>query len=171
MTTSFKQLNVLVIHSNDSLRAAITEMIHAFGFKWVTGATDSETAIEMFRLNRIDLVIAHYDEDASDGLHLTQMVRSAEVNVDPNLPIILVSLGADDDDMERAMNAGANAVLGMPIVTKDFYSMICALLRDEESQVRSTQYAGPDRRHNENRSTHQRERRRSGSFGKRPMVA
>ena len=174
MTTSFKQLNVLVVHNSDSMRASITEMLHAFGFKWVTGATDSETAVERLALNHIDLIVADYDEDGLDGLQLTKMVRAAEGNLDPNLPIILVSLSPDNDLMEQAVNAGANAVLGIPIVAKDFYSVFCALLRDEQSQVRSTHYSGPNRRSDGNRSTHQKERRRDAileSFGMRVREA
>lgn len=159
MMSSFEQFNVLVAHSNDPMRAAITEMLHGFGFKWVLGASDVKTTLEMLALNRIDLFVTHYDKNKLDGLYLTEEMRAGKIKRVANLPIVLVASEDDDVLMQKAMQSGVNIVIATPIVSKDFYSAICALLREERSQVKSSRYAGPDRRQVENRPTHQQERR------------
>lgn len=159
MMSSFEQLNVLVAHSNSPMRAAITEMLHGFGFKWILGASDIKTSLEMLALNHIDLLITHYDKNKLDGLYLTEQIRAGKIKPVPNLPIVLV--GSEDDDalMQKADKSGVNIAIATPIISKDFYSAICALLREERSQVKSSRYSGPDRRLVENRPTHQQERR------------
>ena len=57
------------------------------------------------------------------------------------------------------MKDGANVTIAIPIVTKDFYSMICTLFRNKRPQVKSSRYSGPDRRHVDNQPTHREERR------------
>lgn len=159
MILSFEKYNVLIAHSNAQMCASITEMLHAIGFKWVLSASDIKTTLEMLTLNRIDLLITHYDEDKLDGLYLVEKIRAGEDRLDPNLRIVLVNLEGDNALMKKAMKDGANVAIAIPFVTKDFYSMICTLFRNDRPQVKSNRYAGPDRRDVDNRPTHQKERR------------
>ncbi len=169
MISSFEKYNVLIAHSNAQMCASITEMLHAFGFKWVLSASDIKTTLEMLTLNRIDLLITHYDEDKLDGHNLVKKIRAGEDKLDPNLRIVLVSLEGDNALMEKAVKCGANVAIAIPVVTKDFYSMICTLFRNEGPKLISSRYAGPDRRHVDNRPTHRKERR--GNENMEPSTA
>ncbi len=159
MTPSFDQLNVLVVHNNEPMRAIISDMLEAFGFDNVTEVARTSTAFEILARHQVDLIVAQYEEDAPAGLQLTTMVRTAEDNLDPNLPIIFITLSTDDDVVQKAFRCGANAAIASPINAKELFSTICALLEQEKSQVKSSHYVGPDRRKATNRETHRQNRR------------
>ncbi len=108
MSPSFDQLSVLVAHKHEPMRAIISDMLEAFGFDNVTEVARTSTAFEILARNQVDLIIAQYEEDAPVGLQLTTMVRAAEDNLDPNLPIIFITLSADDDAVQKAYRCGPN---------------------------------------------------------------
>jgi len=159
MAPSFDQLNVLVVHNNEPMRAIISDMLEAFGFDNVTEVARTSTAFEILVRHRVDLIVAQYEDVAPVGLQLTTMVRTAEDNPDPNLPIIFITLSTEDDAVQKAFRCGANAAIASPINAKELFSTICALFEREKPQVKSSHYVGPDRRNRDNRPFHQREKR------------
>ncbi|TDI64013.1 MAG: response regulator [Alphaproteobacteria bacterium] len=159
MAPSFDQLNVLVVHNNEPMRAIISDMLEAFGFDNVTEVARTSTAFEILARHQVDLIVAQYENDAPVGLQLTTMVRTAEDNLDPDLPIIFITLSAEDDAVQKAFRCGANAAIASPINAKELFSTIYALFEREKPQVKSSHYVGPDRRKAINRETHHQDRR------------
>lgn len=159
MTPSFDQLSVLVAHKHEPMRAIISDMLEAFGFENVTEVARTSTAFEILARNQVDLIIAQYEENAPVGLQLTTMVRTAEGNLNPNLPIIFITLSADDDAVQKAYRCGANAAIASPVNAKELFSTICALFERQKPEVKSSHYAGPDRRKQSNQEKHQHDRR------------
>ena len=161
MTKPLEELSVLIVHNSRYMRIIVSDTLKVFGFKSVIEAPNNAAAVDTLKLNKIDLLVAQYEETLPPERQLPAMVHKAESTLKSQPKIVLISLSAEKDLIEQAHGLGADVVLAVPIVAKALFASISALFNTEQSQVRSTHYAGPDRRNRENRSTHQREKRQA----------
>lgn len=67
MSASFEQLNVLVVHNSQYMRAVIADMVHALGFKEVIEASRTSVVLDVLALKQINLIIAHHEADTPLG--------------------------------------------------------------------------------------------------------
>lgn len=89
-------------------------------------AADGETALEMLRRQRYDLILADIRMPVLDGLALVRRIR-AELG-DDRTPIILVSTLGSEDDVRRGLEAGATAYVPKPVSPHRIRTVIGKLL-------------------------------------------
>lgn len=161
MTNPLEELSVLIVHNSKYMRIIVSDALKVFGFKSVIEAPNNAAAVDMLKLNKIDLLVAQYEELLPAEQQLPAMIHEVEDTLKSQPKIVLISLSAEKGLMQQAYDHGADVVLAVPIIAKALLASIIALFSTEQSKVISTHYAGPDRRNLENRSTHQREKRQA----------
>lgn len=108
-TAPTRPRRVLVVDDGVTTRDLLRSALTAVGYEVLT-ARDGEEALQVLtREGPVDLVITDVQMPRVDGITLTRRLRS-----DPawrDLPIIILSIQANPDDLRRGLEAGASAYL------------------------------------------------------------
>jgi signal transduction histidine kinase len=109
---------ILVADDAPDIRALLTEMLRNDGYE-VVAATDGKRAVDLAAVERPDLILLDVMMPEMDGIDACRRLKS-----DPrlrNIPVILVTAKADDDDVILGLDVGAD-----DYVTKPFRKEILA---------------------------------------------
>ncbi|MBN2274160.1 MAG: response regulator [Bacteroidales bacterium] len=88
-------------------------------------AINGEQAVEFCRLNNhIDLVLMDLQLPVFDGLEAIRQIREFK----PNLPIIVQTANAMNDEYEKCIEAGGDGYVTKPINLNELFSMMDVLL-------------------------------------------
>jgi two-component system, chemotaxis family, sensor kinase CheA len=99
---------LLVVDDSVTTRSLEKSILEAAGYEVVV-ASDGEAAWQLLQRQEIDLVVSDVDMPRMDGFALTEAVRASERVRD--LPVVLVTARATEEDRARGVAAGANAYL------------------------------------------------------------
>lgn len=100
---------ILVADDSITSRTLIRGILETAGYDVVTAAHGME-ALEYLRRDRFDLLVSDVEMPRLNGIDLTARVRADRRLAD--LPVVLVTALASDEDRARGMDAGASAYIG-----------------------------------------------------------
>jgi two-component system, chemotaxis family, sensor kinase CheA len=103
-----EQRSLLLVEDSLVIRTQMKRILEGAGYD-VTVAIDGLDGLEKLRSNSIDLIVSDVEMPNLSGLELTAKIR--EYSEYSELPIILVTTLAKDEDKRRGAEAGANAYL------------------------------------------------------------
>lgn len=107
---------------------------------------DGEHAIAKVRDFNIDLIIADWVMEPTDGLHLVKWVRTSPDSPDNFLPIIMVTGHTEKARITTARDAGINEFMAKPVSAKALYRRMVSVIEHPRQFVRTKNYFGPERR-------------------------
>ena len=116
---------VVCADDDDDILALVSLRLERAGFE-VAKATDGETALELVRARRPVLAILDVMMPRRTGYEVL-----AEVRGDPSLAglkVILLSARVQEADVERGLDAGADAYLAKPFKAPDLVAKVEELL-------------------------------------------
>ena len=99
---------LLVVDDSVTTRTLEKSILEAAGYD-VAVAADGAAAWQVLQERAFDLIVSDVDMPRMDGFALTEAVRGARAL--QNLPVVLVTARATDEDQARGMAVGANAYL------------------------------------------------------------
>ena len=99
---------ILVVEDEGILREVIVDYLTEDGYQ-VLEAADGETALELFQLNSVDLVILDIGLPKIDGWSVCRRIRK-----NANVPIIMLTARSDEDDSLLGYELGADDYLVKP---------------------------------------------------------
>ncbi len=100
---------VMVVEDSITIRNILKNYLASGGFDVIT-AVDGEDAYNQLKRDNVDIVVSDIEMPRMNGFMLTKTIRSG-IEVDPNIPIILVSALEKDEDIKRGLEYGANAYI------------------------------------------------------------
>lgn len=106
-------MKILVVESSSANLLILGRQVERHGAK-VLSAEYGETAVELFRHERPDLVLLDTHLSDISGFAVAQRIRALE-NPDDWTPIIFLSSSGSDDDIERCISAGGDDYLARPV--------------------------------------------------------
>lgn len=106
-----KKLAVLLAEDSITTRTQEKRILESAGYEVVT-AVDGVDALGKLALRKFDAVISDVLMPGMDGLTLTSRIREDKRYRD--MPVILVTTLASDEDKRRGLEAGANAYIPKP---------------------------------------------------------
>lgn len=110
VSTTNKELSVLVIDDNEAIRASISKTLAELKQRVVL-ARDAAAGLECFHSACPDLVLFNIDlPDASKFAAIQQLLELA-----PDLPIIVLAQRGNTDDLLRALRLGVSDYLLLPL--------------------------------------------------------
>lgn len=95
---------------------------------------------------RIDVVIARWELAGEDGLDLVTRLRRDPDSPAPFLPTVIVTGTVTRERIRRALDAGVNEVLALPLAPKAVETRLRELVERPRKFIREGGYFGPDRR-------------------------
>ncbi len=128
MKSPHEPISVLLADDHALVREGTRQMLERHAEITVVGeAVDGETAIEMVRDLRPDVLVLDMSMPVANGVEVTTVVRSA-----PDPPQVLILSAYDDGDYaSAALRAGASGYLLKTAGGEDLYAAILAVARGE----------------------------------------
>lgn len=108
MTHQPSRLRILLVDDQPLFRKALASLISGqHDFSVVGEASDGREALEQVRNLRPDIVVMDVQMPGVDGIGGVKAIRAAG----RDLPIVMLTISDEDDDLFRAIEAGANGYL------------------------------------------------------------
>jgi len=115
-TKTQQRYSVLLVEDSIATRTQEKRILEAAGFEVVT-AVDGLDGFNKLQTRNFDAVVSDVQMPNLDGLGLTQRIRQHREYSE--LPVVLVTTLATDDDKRRGAEAGANAYITKGSFTQD----------------------------------------------------
>lgn len=113
-----KTFRILVVDDRETNRDLLARMLTHVGFS-VREADNGFTAVEIYTEWRPDLIFMDMVMPGIDGCETMKRIRSIEEGKD--VPIIMVSASALVEDLNKAIEAGANGFIRKPFREEELY--------------------------------------------------
>lgn len=104
---------ICIVEDDGTLRSLIREELEDFGHE-VLEAGNGSAGLALILGTRPDLIIADVNMPKLNGLQLRAMMASAAPDL-ADRPFIFLSGFSEEDDVEDALDAGADYCLGKPV--------------------------------------------------------
>ena len=104
-------MNAIVIDDSRAMRAILARMLGQLGFK-VVEAGDGNEAINQLDQSKVDLALVDWNMPVMTGYEFLQEIRSNR-SFD-SMKVMMVTTEQESKQVQRAMDAGANAYLMKP---------------------------------------------------------
>jgi DNA-binding response OmpR family regulator len=118
MTSTLQRPHVLIVSDDRDLSDFLGEGLVYAGL-WTSTIASAMQALEVFRLRSFDLMLLDAALGGIGALELLRRLRGrsdrATVTERTDIPILVITAGANEIDRAAALNAGADLVLAAPI--------------------------------------------------------
>jgi two-component system nitrate/nitrite response regulator NarL len=99
---------IILVDDHTLFRKGLAELLEQSGSVEVTAFTGNPDEVEMLlRAHRPDVLILDLNMPGTDGITLMQQLRADGFD----LPVLILTLSEAEDDLARALRAGANGYL------------------------------------------------------------
>ena len=123
-----RQATVLYVEDNEYNRKIVRQLLRRTSYR-LQEAADGESALEMVRQERPDLILMDVQLPKTSGLEVTRMLRGEAATAE--VPIIVVTSFALSGDDHKAMAAGASAYLAKPYSPRELLALIRKFLPED----------------------------------------
>ena len=117
-------IRALVVDDSMQLRRSVMYALQRIGDIVCVEAGDGAEAIKKFQASHFDIVLTDINMPVLDGLKLTAHLRSTNAE----LPIVIITTEAAEEDRERALKLGASAYLIKPVKAQEVLETVKKLL-------------------------------------------
>ncbi|MFP4379615.1 MAG: response regulator [Candidatus Sumerlaeia bacterium] len=130
-TTQAGTGHILVVEDEVIVRNFIISSLQALGYR-VTGSNDGQEAVEVFEKKHesIDLVILDLIMPRMSGQHAFTKMRE----IDPDIPVVVVSGYSQEHIIQNLMERGASAFLSKPFLVADLAEAVSNSIRARSPQ-------------------------------------
>lgn len=117
---------VLIIDDHRGMREVLADLLSLAGFE-VVGAADGRAGLNAVRQTMPDLIICDLAMPEMDGFGVIDAIRAE--NETRDIPIIVLTATPGKGTKQKAMDAGATAVLYKPYDSDEVFEMAFDLIR------------------------------------------
>ncbi|NJD05204.1 MAG: response regulator [Methylococcaceae bacterium] len=127
-------MKILVVDDDPTTRKVLSLYLKAKGHEVVT-AENGLDALEKLGTQNVNLIMSDVNMPYMDGI---EFVRNVRANTEwSDIPILMVSTEADQDEQQLAFTAGANGYLIKPVTAEMVNDKIKELVRNIFAQGRT----------------------------------
>lgn len=129
LNTTSNAVNVLIIDDEPQIRKFLDIALRAQGYKTFLAET-GQMGLEMLALQGADLVILDLGLPDLDGQDVLK-----ELRIWSQVPVIILSVRADETEKVALLDAGANDYVTKPFSIQELMARIRAMLRNQVTQT------------------------------------
>lgn len=123
-----KKLSVLFAEDDDIVRGQVTETLRIF-FGKIFVAKDGVEALEMFQLEKPDIILSDIKMPKMDGLQLIEKIREQNQTI----PIIILTAYSDQKTLFKAANSSIDGYILKPLELNNFLETFDKVLKRKKS--------------------------------------
>lgn len=120
------QQTILIVDDEDAIREMISVALELAGFAWLE-ADNAQRAHSLIVDERPDLILLDWMLPGTSGIELARRLKRDSITQE--IPIILLTAKADEDNKIQGLDAGADDYVTKPFSTRELVSRINAVLR------------------------------------------
>jgi two-component system chemotaxis response regulator CheY len=109
-----KNMSILVVDDFSTMRRIITNVLRQLGFDNIIEAEDGSKALQVLESESVDFVITDWNMPQMSGLDLLKAIRASENETLKDLPVLMVTAEALQDNIIAAAKAGVNNYIIKP---------------------------------------------------------
>lgn len=109
-----KNMNILVVDDFSTMRRIITNVLRQLGFDNILEAEDGSKALEVLEAEKVDFVITDWNMPQMSGLDLLKAIRASDDEERANIPVLMVTAEALQENIIAAAKAGVNNYIIKP---------------------------------------------------------
>ncbi|NMM65946.1 response regulator [Clostridium sp. P21] len=113
---------VLIVDNSSYMRMFVKKIIEKGGFHSIFGASNKDEAIEMFKIEKPDIVLLdlNMSEFRMDGIHvLTDIMK-----IDPKADVIIMSAVGHEEVKDECISLGAKGYIRKPFDTESLLKVL-----------------------------------------------
>ncbi|MCW3476691.1 response regulator transcription factor [Limobrevibacterium gyesilva] len=135
------QKHILIVDDDRALRQMLAAALEAGGAFSVTeaGSVAEAAATALSRVQRFDAILLDLALPDGDGCELCSRLRRNGVR----MPILMLTAAADEDDVVRGLDAGANDYMVKPFRFAELTARLRAQIRAHETSEDAVLVVGP----------------------------
>lgn len=117
MAKTIESLVVLLVDDEQFIRQLVGRILRDIGVQEVMTAADGEEAAKKLDTygGRVDMVITDLDMPHKNGFQLVQEIRNKALNVDENIPVIILTGHGQQESVTTAVNIGIHGFVVKPM--------------------------------------------------------
>ena len=115
---------VLVVDDESGVRDLLSDALHFAGYETAV-ASHGREALDIWRLQRIDLCVVDINMPVMDGFEFLDAIRKSDVNT----PVLLLSARDSSEDIARGLRFGADDYVRKPFSVEELLLRVGAILR------------------------------------------
>jgi signal transduction histidine kinase/CheY-like chemotaxis protein/HPt (histidine-containing phosphotransfer) domain-containing protein len=144
----FKKLKILIVDDEEYNRLLFKTILDRWKVQY-DEAGDGQTAVDLVKTNRYDMVFMDIRMPQLDGLMSTVFIRKELKRSESELPVIGISATHTAEDIQKYRNAGMNTFLAKPFTEKMLLDVMSSLVKDDYSDsappvLQDKQISDPD---------------------------
>ena len=143
---NLENLKVMVVDDYSPMRKLLYSLLRELGINNLSQSSNGKEALKNLKGTEPDLIITDALMEPMDGLEFTRKIRQGDADVDPFIPIIMVSGQTEMSFILKARDAGVTEFLAKPISARSVYFRISTVISNPRSFIRTNAFFGPDRR-------------------------
>jgi len=120
---AISKLRILVAEDNRTNQELIKIYLKKAGCRFEF-ADNGSIALEMLDVNDYDIVLMDVQMPVQDGLEATARIREKEKDTGGHIPIIALTAGAMEADIEKCLEAGMDRHISKPVKASNLYSVL-----------------------------------------------
>lgn len=113
--------SILIVDDCDTTRRLLSYIVKSKGYA-IISAINGIDALEKMATNEVELVLTDLNMPQMDGIELTRNIR--DVDIYKEIPIIMITTEAGENDREQAENAGVTKYLTKPVTPDELIKEI-----------------------------------------------
>ena len=138
-----ERLNIVVADQNQHARKLTRMMLMNIGAKSIYEAGDGVAALDTIRTANPDVAILDWEMPLVSGQDLIRIIRSPRVFPKPDLPIILLMVGAGRSRVTEAIQLGVHEFLCKPTSPGALRDRLMSILLKPRPMVQMGKYYVP----------------------------
>ena len=139
-------VKILLVDDNHHMRVLLTEILRAIGIRHVFEAANGAEALQVLRLQAIDIVMTDLAMQPLDGIDFVKLVRNSADGPNPMVPVVMITGHSTLRRVAEARDVGVTEFLSKPVTARGVIDRITRVIDHPRPFVRTADYFGPDRR-------------------------
>jgi len=131
MTTSDKNLKLLIVDDMMNMRRTLNNMLRYIGYIFIEEASDGDIALQMMMKNPPDFVITDWNMPRMPGIDLIRKARENEQF--SNTPFLMVTAEVQESHIVQAAESDIDGYIIKPFVAKTLQTKINSIIEKRKS--------------------------------------
>ena len=120
-------MRFLIVDDSSTMRRIIINTLNKLGYKEFHEAANGREGVDRLAATPVDMVITDWNMPEMSGIEFIRTVRSVESFKE--LPVLMVTTNAAEDDIVEALKAGVNNYVVKPFTPDTIKEKIQAALK------------------------------------------